>query len=81
STIAEGPRRQDDSAADDDEARPPNQGGDRHACGEGDAFARRHPVYQDDPNSNTLRRRSEGETANRVKMRPGIGLGPTPDFV
>ncbi|MCK1315392.1 transposase, partial [Bradyrhizobium sp. 23] len=25
STIAEGPRRQDDSAADDDEARPPNK--------------------------------------------------------
>jgi transposase len=32
STIAEGPRRQDDSAADGDEARPPDQGRDRHAC-------------------------------------------------
>lgn len=32
STIAEGPRRQDDSAANDDDARPPNQGRDRHAC-------------------------------------------------
>ena len=32
STIAEGPRRQDDSAVDDDEARPPNQGRDRHGC-------------------------------------------------
>jgi hypothetical protein len=32
STIAEGPRRQDDSAVDDDEARPPNQGRDHHGC-------------------------------------------------
>jgi len=30
---AEGPRRQDDSAADDDEARPPKQGRDRYGCG------------------------------------------------
>ncbi|WWE90633.1 hypothetical protein G6P99_47400 [Bradyrhizobium sp. 6(2017)] len=32
STIAEGPRRQDDSAVVDDEARPPKQGRDRNGC-------------------------------------------------
>src|SRR4029450_3786329 len=36
--------------------------------------------FRTDRNSSTLRRRGEGETANRVEMRPGIGLGPTPDF-
>jgi transposase len=56
STIAEGPRRQDDSAADDDEARLPNQGRDRHACRHRTkrSYARRcpssrWPLPRDDP--------------------------------